>query len=69
MVAGDNHTFADRSMLCQGSLDFAQFDAEAAQLYLLIATAGEFDLARRRDARPVTGAIEALTVALQKFFG
>ena len=57
--AGDDGGLADGGMLREERFDFAQLDAEAANLYLLVDAAEIFDVAARQPAGEVAGAVEA----------
>lgn len=49
---------APAAMTEQARLDLAQFQAQAAQLGLLVAATKEFELAIDAQARQVTGAVQ-----------
>ena len=51
-------------MFRQGRFHFAQLDPKAAQLHLLISTAGKLDLTVRTVPGPVAGAIKPRPVAI-----
>ena len=66
-IAGDHGAFAYAGMLRQRRFDLAQLDAKAAELDLVIATAGKFDPAIGAQSRPITGAIQTRSVDDDEF--
>src|SRR6185437_5419576 len=61
VFAGDDGGVRDGGVSEQGGLYFAGFDAEAADLDLLIGAAGEFELAAGAPAGQVAGGVHAVT--------
>ena len=59
---------ADLRMLLERRFDFAGFDAEAAQLHLLIGPPEVFDRAVRQPAGAIAGAVEPSVRGLEKSF-
>src|ERR1700728_1348883 len=57
ILAGDHHSFAYGGMFPQPDLNLAEFDAEPADLHLMVETAKKFDRAVRQTPYQVTGAI------------
>ncbi|MCY1500484.1 hypothetical protein D9M68_345270 [compost metagenome] len=61
--ANHHHRFADFRLFQQARLDLAQFDAQAANLHLVVDAAEVFDGAVIPPARQVAGAIQAPALA------
>ncbi len=60
-AAGVGHAFAHGRMLQEGGFDFAQLDAEAANLHLEVFAAEVFQFAGGGAAREVAGTVQAAT--------
>ena len=58
VLARHHHRLPNGRMLAQHRFDLAQFDAEAANLHLMIDPAQILDVASRQEARQVARAIE-----------
>ena len=61
---GDGCGGADSGVRAERRLDFAQFDAEAAQFDLMVRATEELNVAVRQEASEVAGAVEARARAL-----
>ena len=57
--AGDDGGLADGGMLREERFDFAELNAEAANLYLLVDAAEIFDVATGQPAGEIAGAVKA----------
>src|SRR5208337_1938755 len=57
VVDRDNHGVRNRWVRGQHRLDFAQFDAEASHLHLLVATTQKLDVTSGQIAPEITGPI------------
>src|SRR5438552_18893400 len=58
ILAGHHHTLTHQRVLMQDCLDLTEFDAEAAQLDLLVDPAEEFEVAVREVADQVSSPVE-----------
>ena len=59
VFAGEHDSILDGGVLAQHGFDLAEFDAEAAELDLVVDAAEEFDVAVGQPAHEVTGLVEA----------
>ena len=59
VLARDHRDLADRGVLGDAGFDFAQLDAKAADLHLLVDAPEVLDVAVREAARQIAGAVQA----------
>src|SRR5207244_83683 len=64
LLSGDifacgHHALAHSGVVTEGCFNLGQFDAAAANLYLMVASSEKFDLPIRQPAREVTGPVKA----------